>query len=1049
MSESYVQKSRKSHFESFANKIFTGIKEINPEYAEKRAIWELFQNALDLIDDEGKLSIERTNDGFKFSHNGKPFNDDNLGALVKQYSNGKTYGSNGEQVGQYGTGFLSTHVYGKKILLSGSVQGGDGRFRALNEFIIDRTALTPELLTLALMNQDDTVASLCDGNNEIINNPTTKTCFHYISQDSDIDAITNMLSYVKTLLPYIFCFNERLSLVTINDGIEERRYEKIFNNNGTLIIKADEIPDNNITIDFLEIKSEKIKVVYPQPSHDFSCIPKQFLFYPLMETVDIGINFLIHAQEFKPNRERDYLYKKDINEEVKKDVALNKILLTKAYDLIIEKIKIDESLNFLDITNILFVANEADFEKNLKAKYINAVKCLRRVKVGDDILDITKVSFFDKELLTKDETFTRHLFNVLSNFCILPSYETFIYLSKVVNNWIDGSIDCLKVNSLNEVCKIISESSNGAYDSIQAKQSFISVLKIISTDIELLNEIPLIPNIHHQLKSFDRLRRWDVVEESLINIFDNLCASETERYLHPDFYFISTITQYSRENFKDDFAKFCNNELNSFINGYDKDLSYLFVKVDMLTFWLANFIGLNRSSELNKQLFTFFSVALKLDVVQGEISSPTVGTNYQPAFKLLSRIYIKSIKDRGAKCIEYNTGKLLELISYLNSNPNLKDELLDKLPCFPNQSYQLKSQAEIKIDKVLDEDFKNEYFKITGKQIRDEMVLSDFEKYLQHKNIISGSELGDEIEIKLSPNRVFLPTHQEEVDEQLKDDYAILLKTLLELIQYISQPNSQWGNWLRGINQVKEEILMHRFKDKNTRLSLFSILSEDEDKINLLGRLAKIKNLQALIDAGEEKQKEENRKNNHLNYINYIGLLIQNLIETQLGFELAKTVSIIKSEEDVELTTKEEQNGQDFIIYRDKEPIYYLEVKSKWDDNGRFALSKNQTEKCASKKDNYAVISVNVDRYKKKHFVEKENISFDDLKEFVRVNDNLGDYFEKLVSENINKSEIADPKLIEYRGSIPQKLIDEAGRKFDPFVEELIDIIKHANALTN
>src|SRR4051812_30747220 len=99
MSETYVQKSRKAHFESFANKIFTGIKEINPDYAERRAIWELFQNAIDLIDNNGELRIERTDLGFKFIHNGKPFKDDNLGALVKQYSNGKTYGSNGEQVG--------------------------------------------------------------------------------------------------------------------------------------------------------------------------------------------------------------------------------------------------------------------------------------------------------------------------------------------------------------------------------------------------------------------------------------------------------------------------------------------------------------------------------------------------------------------------------------------------------------------------------------------------------------------------------------------------------------------------------------------------------------------------------------------------------------------------------------------------------------------------------------------------------------------------------------------------------------------------------------
>ena len=235
---------------------------------------------------------------------------------------------------------------------------------------------------------------------------------------------------------------------------------------------------------------------------------------------------------------------------------------------------------------------------------------------------------------------------------------------------------------------------------------------------------------------------------------------------------------------------------------------------------------------------------------------------------------------------------------------------------------------------------------------------------------------------------------------------------------------------------------MHKFQNENTRSSLFSILTKNEKTIELLGELAKVADLDDLVKKGREKQLEESRKNNHLIYINYIGLKIQDLIEQQLEVELAGVVSIMKSEEDTELTTQDEQNGQDFIIYKNKKPIYYLEVKSKWDDNGRFALSKNQTEKCAKKKNKYAVISVNVDRYKKKHTISTEDIPFEDLKEFVRINDDLGDYFEKLVSENMTKTEVNDPKLIEYRGSIPQKMIDEQGSKFNCFIQKLIHRIR-------
>jgi hypothetical protein len=334
---------------------------------------------------------------------------------------------------------------------------------------------------------------------------------------------------------------------------------------------------------------------------------------------------------------------------------------------------------------------------------------------------------------------------------------------------------------------------------------------------------------------------------------------------------------------------------------------------------------------------------------------------------------------------------------------------------------------------VLDKDFKDQYDAITGKTCREEMAYEGFDCFLQHAGAVSGEQLGSELEVALNTDRKFMPVEAHSID------------TILKLIEKISEKPGSWGNWLPNINKVKEEILMHKFQNESTRSSLFSILTKNAKTIELLGELAKIANLNELVRLGKEKQQEENRKNNHLQYINYIGLTIQSLIQAQLAIELAGVVSVLKSEEDTALSTEEEQNGQDFIIYKNGWPIYYLEVKSKWDDNGRFALSKNQTERCAEKKRNYAVISVNVDRYKKKYAINTEDIPFADLKDFVKVNDDLGDYFETLVLENVTKTELNDPKLIEYRGSIPQKMIDEKGAGFDDFMLTLIQIIRTTN----
>ena len=196
----YREKSRKSDFESFANKIFTGIKELIPEYAEKRAIWELFQNALDVIEKNGIIIIEKTVIGFKFSHNGKPFNHDNVGALIKQYSSGKTYGDNGEEVGQYGTGFISTHVYGKNIKINGNIKLDDGTYRDLENFNLIRNSTSPELLTLELLRQDDYISDLCDNIEKKIEFPQNNiTSFEYIASEINKSSINKMFEYSKII----------------------------------------------------------------------------------------------------------------------------------------------------------------------------------------------------------------------------------------------------------------------------------------------------------------------------------------------------------------------------------------------------------------------------------------------------------------------------------------------------------------------------------------------------------------------------------------------------------------------------------------------------------------------------------------------------------------------------------------------------------------------------------------------------------------------------------------------------------------------------------
>lgn len=110
-----IRQNVKSH----CTKIRDGIRK-NGSTSGNRAIWELFQNAGDLAKNGcANICITLSNDAFVFAHKGKPFTFDSLCSLVKQVSSEEK--ENEFSVGQYGTGFLTTHKFSRKITVNGSM----------------------------------------------------------------------------------------------------------------------------------------------------------------------------------------------------------------------------------------------------------------------------------------------------------------------------------------------------------------------------------------------------------------------------------------------------------------------------------------------------------------------------------------------------------------------------------------------------------------------------------------------------------------------------------------------------------------------------------------------------------------------------------------------------------------------------------------------------------------------------------------------------------------------------------------------------------------
>ncbi|RYE36248.1 MAG: tetratricopeptide repeat protein, partial [Sphingobacteriales bacterium] len=189
-------------------------------FSSNRAIWELVQNACDLTDN-CEIVIDYSKSGLSFTHNGKPFSTKALISLVKQVS-GK-YGEETDlpEVGKYGTGFLTTHTFGRKFSID-SILEANGISFEIEDFLVDRSPKEWRELSGKIKIQKDNVYKLIK-EGVIIENPVNRTIFTYIPETGQELAYTSESSKdLEDYLPIVLTINDRLkkAIIISQSGVE-------------------------------------------------------------------------------------------------------------------------------------------------------------------------------------------------------------------------------------------------------------------------------------------------------------------------------------------------------------------------------------------------------------------------------------------------------------------------------------------------------------------------------------------------------------------------------------------------------------------------------------------------------------------------------------------------------------------------------------------------------------------------------------------------------------------------------------------------------------
>lgn len=275
-----------------------------------RWVWELLQNARDAATPGAKgtlvASMERSQTELVFKHNGVEFNKDQIAHLIYH---GSTKTDDSTTIGQYGTGFLSTHLLSPEINVSGWLNDGK-KF----DFELKREASSDDLLSKSM---DKAYHGFWESLTDIPRGDDFTTQFRYPLnlRDDATEAVEKGVEALQRCAPFVVVFNKEFSSIEIKSPNGSVTFKVIgrepTGKENVHLVKVAEI-ENRETREKRYIVTEGLKasVAIPMELANDVClpvdeIPKLFLGFPLINTEDFSFPAVVNSIRFSPTENRN------------------------------------------------------------------------------------------------------------------------------------------------------------------------------------------------------------------------------------------------------------------------------------------------------------------------------------------------------------------------------------------------------------------------------------------------------------------------------------------------------------------------------------------------------------------------------------------------------------------------------------------------------------------------------------------------------------------------------------------------------------------------
>ena len=1029
------EKERRQDNKQHATKIDQGLRSVDSQTGPARAIWELCQNARDLAED-CHIKIELTDKSFKFSHNGIPFDMDSLSSLIKQVSG--QFKENDDTVGQYGTGFLTTHYYGMKFSLFGSYQIGDGMYIDLDGFEIDRAHESIDELINKITYQ-------LHQTDELLNRSYSAerqewTTFAYDLPAHHMEGAAKGIEAAIKQMPYVMLFNDRITECQIDDYInnvhvsfkKSERPEEY----GLKVMRIDMTQNGEkqpVDIYYLESESGDERVVLPLETATRACsldgISKLFMHFPLLGTEDFGFNFVFHSRNFKPEEKRNGLYLPDGNENNVKESNQNIELLGQMKEMVFEWLKehISEIENTKALATLCFKADK--YENVSKAEFIRGLECewgsfyatLPMVPTAKGLMSVvdSELYLLDDEIVAclESEENIAYLHTVcnyaqLGDKYVLPIETECLEWSKIVYSW--GNLSVNPFIMVTDVAENVQGLSDELHD-------FLLFLKASGYE-SLFTSSALIPNREGALRKANELRNAKSITSDLYGIARPLIESDTDRFVDDFYADIYEFEEYTRSDLRDDIKKAID-DLRDEISSGDIIANSLSEETIQSVISFCSAFSTTNGNSIRNRIMPI--ICKHIGVVFHESYIPKVDADepdmYENAFRFLVEYVMYEISCKDVEWVKNHLRLLADFLNEVSSVGTFKKPT-GLYSIIPNHYYTLCLADDLRknvIDCDKCEDLLRIYEMELGEDLREGLVHHDFEDYWDF----------EELRVEAI---------SKEIEDQLAED-GYSSKTTIEIIEKIDSDEDGWGKLFKNIRDNKQNIFFKNAVSGTKKNDVYRLMKNDEETLAALADLAEQSNMTEILNKAQLLIEQEKLEKANFELMYSIGKHIEDMIREKIADELGDKLQVRIQEEDSALVVDDIQNGQDIIISQNGQDIYYIEVKSKRNFLSPAYMSKNQIRMACKNKDRYALCCVDLSSA---ICQDIDNPSMEEILPHTRFKNDIGDLLAPLVTPVLKADEDIEDREIklngDYSASIPKRIFTE-GLTMNDMIELIVN----------